>query len=414
VRTPPLAAVRRLAIARLISTVGSMAAYTALIDLIWRKTDGSTVLLSLTIFATMGAQGLFGPLGGLVADRWDRKRAIIASDLAGAALFVLLALVGAPWAIMLVALLTSLARAPFRPGTAAAIPNLVEDEAMIARANGWMSIASNLGITVGPALGGVLIVWLGAGPVFVLNAATFVCSALLIASIRAPFSAADDREDDGEEEHEHGGVLAGFRFLRRDHVLVIVTLAWSTLVLGMGLGIVADRPIAAAFSMGSVGFGVMIGVYGLGSVLGSIWATRLTADREPTAFVGGLLAAGVGGVAIGLAPAFGVVVAGNFVWGTGDGVTGVSTNGIVQRRTLDAVRARVFAASDAIVQGALVLGFVAAGPVIAATGPKAAYVISGIAAFGAAMLAWTVAARARASVATGTEAVTTEPIAPSV
>jgi predicted MFS family arabinose efflux permease len=408
-RTPPRVAVRRLAIARFISTFGSMAAYTALIDLIWRKTDGSTVLLSVTILLTMGAQGLFGPIGGGIADRWDRKRVLIASDVAGAALFVALAFVHVPWAIMLVALLTSIARTPFRAGSVAAIPNLVEDETLIAKANGWMSIGANLGITVGPAVGGILVGSIGAGSVFVLNAASFIASAALVASIHAPFSGVRDED----HEREHRGMLAGFRFLRRDHVLVVITFAWATLVLGMALGIVADRPIAAAFDVGSVGFGVMIGLYGLGSVLGAIGASRLSAAAEPRALVGGLLAAGIGGVVIGTAPAFGVVISGNFVWGIGDGVTGVSTNGIVQRRTVDAVRARVFAANDALIQFALVIGFLVAGPVIARTGPKAAYVISGIAAFAAAVLAWSVATRARPRTTSPTE-VSTEPIVPSV
>jgi predicted MFS family arabinose efflux permease len=389
-RTPPRVAVRRLAIARFISTLGSMAAYTALIDLIWRKTDGSTVLLSVTILLTMGAQGLFGPIGGAIADRWDRKRVLIASDVAGAALFVALAFVHVPWAIMLVALLTSIARTPFRAGSVAAIPNLVEDETLIAKANGWMSIGANLGITVGPAVGGILVGSIGAGSVFVLNAASFIASAALVASIHAPFSGVRDED----HEREHRGMLAGFRFLRRDHVLVVITFAWATLVLGMALGIVADRPIAAAFDVGSVGFGVMIGLYGLGSVLGAIGASRLSAAAEPRALVGGL-------------------ISGNFVWGIGDGVTGVSTNGIVQRRTVDAVRARVFAANDALIQFALVIGFLVAGPVIARTGPKAAYVISGIAAFAAAVLAWSVATRARPRTTSPTE-VSTEPIVPSV
>jgi MFS family permease len=391
-RTPPIVAIRRLSVARFVSVIGSMAAYTALIDLVWRNTGGSTVLLSLTILLTMGATGLFGPLGGIVADRWNRKRAMIASDLTGGVLFVLLALAGATWLILSLALLTAIVRTPFRAGSVAAIPNLVEDDAMIAKANGWIAIGSSLGITIGPALGGVLVGWIGAGPVFVLNGASFGLSALLVWSIQAPFAGVVE-----ERQEEDTGLLAGFRFLRRDRVLLVLTLAFAVLLLGLGLGIVADRPVAAAFEVGSVGFGSMLGLYGLGSVIGGGVASRMTAAIEPRALVAGFVVAGVAGIGIGVAATFALVLVCNFVWGMGDAVTIVAQQGILQRRTPDTIRSRVVAANDAAVHTALMVGFLAAGPAIAWLGAQATYAVGGVAALGAAALAWRVVAATRPS-----------------
>ena len=144
-QTPPIVAVRRLAVARCISVAGSMAAYTALIDLVFRRTHGSTAYLSATILLTIGAVGLLEPVGGAVADRFDRKRVLIWSDLVSAALFVVLALVHAPWQLLAVALLTAVAETPFRAGSVAAVPNLVADDELIAKANGWIGVGSNLG-----------------------------------------------------------------------------------------------------------------------------------------------------------------------------------------------------------------------------------------------------------------------------
>jgi MFS family permease len=326
-----------------------------------------------------------------VADRWDRKRAMIVSDLAGGVLFVLLALAGATWLILSLALLTAIARTPFRAGSVAAIPNLVEDDAMIAKANGWIAIGSSLGITIGPALGGVLVGWIGAGPVFVLNGASFGLSALLVWSIHAPFAGVV-----GEEQGD-AGVLAGFRFLRRDRVLLVVTLAFAVLLLGLGLGIVADRPVAAAFEVGSVGFGSMLGLYGLGSVIGGGVASRMTAAIEPRALVAGFVVAGVAGIGIGVAPTFALILVCNFVWGMGDAVTIVAQQGILQRRTPDSIRSRVVAANEAAVHVALMVGFLAAGPAIGWLGAQATYAVGGVAALGAAALAWTVVASARTS-----------------
>jgi predicted MFS family arabinose efflux permease len=384
-RTPPEVAIRRLAVARFISVTGSMAAYTALIDLVYRETDGSTLYLSLTILLTIGAAGLFEPVGAVVADHWDRKKALIWSDLIGTSLFALLTLTREPAALLGVALLTAIAETPFRAGSVAAIPNLVDDDRLIAKANGWIGVGSNLGITVGPALGGLLVAWVGASPVFLLNAGSFVLSAGLIWSIRAPFSGAPEEAEEGDS-----GFTAGFRFLRRDRVLLVVTLSWMVLLLGMGLGIVSDRPVAEIFDAGAVGFGVMLGLWGLGSVLGSVIASRMTARTEPVSLVVGFVLAGIGGIGIGVAPVFWLVLGCNFVWGLGDALTVVAEQGIIQRRTPDAIRSRVVGANESLVHVALMAGFLAAGPVLAAVGPQATYAIGGVAALLAGALANTV------------------------
>jgi len=390
-RTPPLTAIRRLAVARFISLAGSMAAYTALVDLVYGKTHHSSIWLAATLLVTIGAVGLLEPIGGLIADRWDRKSALIWSDLIGAALFVVLAIVGAPWQLLLVALLTALAETPFRAGSVAAIPNLVQDDALIAKANGWVGVGSNLGITVGPALGGLLVGWVGAGPVFLLNAISFVVSAGLVWSIRAQFDGVADEQDDAGS----GGFVAGFRFIHRDRVLLVVTGAWMVLVLGMGLGIVSDRPVAEHFAVGAVGFGLMIGIWGLGSVIGSWLASRMTAEAEPVVLVTGFLFAGLGGLGIWLAPAFSLVLACNFLWGFGDALAVVAEQGIIQRRTPDAIRSRVVAANESAVHGALMVGFLLAGPMLVALGAQGTYAVGGIAALGAGALAVTIMGRAR-------------------
>jgi predicted MFS family arabinose efflux permease len=405
-RTPPNVAIRRLAVARFISVGGSMAAYTALIDLVFRRTHGSTVALSLTILLTMGASGFFSPIGGVVADRWDRKRAMIASDLASGALFVVLAFVGPTWLILSVAFLTAVAATPFRAGSTAAIPNIVQDEALIARANGHLWIGTTLGITLGPAIGGVLVGWIGAGPVFVLNALSFAVSAAIVWSIRAPFRGVADSE---AEEGDTGGVMAGVRFLRQDRVQLVLTVAWMVLLLGMGMGIVADRPVATIFSEGAIGFGVMLGLYGVGAVIGSWLASRLTAATEPPALVTGFVVAGLAGIGIWLASAFWIVLACNFVWGVSDAVTRVAKSGILQRRTPDAVRGRVSGANEATINLGLMAGFLIAGPTIAVLGAQGTYAAGGLAALGAAALASTVVASARGGAA---EVVRVEPPPP--
>jgi predicted MFS family arabinose efflux permease len=167
------------------------------------------------------------------------------------------------------------------------------------------------------------------------------------------------------------------------------------LVLGMGMGIIADRPVAEVFGVGAIGFGLMLGAFGAGSVVGSYLASRGSEAHEPPMLVAGFVIAGLAGLGIWVAPVFWVVVLCNLAWGAGDAVTIVAEQGIIQRRTPDALRSRVVAANEALVHAALIGGFLVAAPALDAIGPQAAYAVGGAAALLAAAMVLAVFRRVR-------------------
>ena len=216
--------------------------------------------LAAALLVTEGVSGAVGPFASVLGDRFDRRNVMIVSDLAAAACFAGMALVAeSPGPLVLIAFLSALAEAPFWPASSAAIPNLVPQD-QVSWANSLIAIGRNAGIMVGPAIGGVLLATVGAPWVFGFNAASFLVSAVLIVSVHATF--AGDRSD----EDEHRGIRAGFRFLWREPVLRRITVAWVVLVLGIGMAMVADVPLADLFDAGSVGFGLLIGLWGAGSI----------------------------------------------------------------------------------------------------------------------------------------------------
>src|SRR5437867_4157588 len=215
------APVRRLAVARLISITGGAAAYLTLNYTIYKRT-GSATWVAAALFLTFGTVGFVSPFAGALGDRFDRRKVMIVSDLAGAACFLGMALVHAPWLLLVVAFLSALAEAPFFSSSSAAIPNLVGDEDL-SWANSMVSLGRNAGILVGPLLGGLLVSSIGSGSVFAGHAVSFVVSAGLVASVQGRFN--QDRAAhsvDGDDPHH--GLRAGFRFIRRDRVLLILTL----------------------------------------------------------------------------------------------------------------------------------------------------------------------------------------------
>jgi predicted MFS family arabinose efflux permease len=164
------------------------------------------------------------------------------------------------------------------------------------------------------------------------------------------------------------------------------------------MAIVADRPLADVFDAGSIGFGFMIGLFGVGSIVGSWLASKMQAQQEPTVLVTGFMLAGAAGIGIWLSPVFALVLVGNVVWGFGDAITIVAEQGIIQRRTPDRIRARVVAANEGLVHAALMAGFLFASPAMDALGPQATYAIGGVSAIAAGLLSLTVVGRARAAV----------------
>jgi len=384
-------AVRRLAVARLISIAGSAAAYTALMFTVYERTHSAT-WLSATLLLTFGVTGFVSPFAGAIGDRFDRKRVMIVSDLLGVACFGGMAFARDPGVLLALAFVSAVVETPFWMASGAAIPNLVPED-RISWANGLVSLGKNLGITVGPAIGGVLLPVIGSSRVFGVNAISFAISAALVATVHGRFS----EERVAEEHHEHRGLRAGFRFIARDRVLRYLTLAYVVMIGGMGFVMVADVPLSEHFGAGSVGFGLIITCWGLGSVAGSFAGRWLNEDKEPRALFLGMLLVGFATAAIGVSPWFAPILAMCLFSGIGDAIAIVADQGIQQRRTPDVVRSRVMAAVEFVVMISYAVALAFSGQVLRIVGPQHVYLIGGATAIVGALVFWPVVRMSRRS-----------------
>jgi MFS family permease len=377
----PRSNVRRLAIGRLISVTGGAAAYTALMFTVWHKTHSAT-WQSVALLLTFGVVGILSPLTGHFGDRFDRRKVMMISETIAAGVFFAMALVDAPRPLIALAFVSAMAESPFWSASAAAIPNLVEREEDIAWANSLLGLGRNAGIMIGPVIGGVLLTTLGAPWVFAINGVTFVASVLLTMSVKADYS----REHSAAEKEEHQGITAGLRFIWHDPPLRAMVIAWTVFLLGAGMGMVADAPLAEHFDAGSAGFGLLIACWGLGSVVGSLLGRTLTERTEPVWLVLGAAGIAVAGLGIAFAPSFEFVLVSLLIMGTSDGISIVAEQGIMMRRSPDAVRSRVMAGFDALLSLGIAVAYVFAGPVLEVLGPKGVYGVGGISAAMAAVL----------------------------
>jgi MFS family permease len=369
VPTPPRIAIRRLATARVISVTGSEAGWIALMVAIYAATH-STVWMSAALFVSIGASGLFTPLLGALGDRIDRRRVMIASELAAAAVAGVMAFTHHPLALIGLAFMSAIAQSPYFSASTAAVPNLVAAEDL-AWANSTIAIGRNAGALLGPLLGGAVAGLLEPSVVFGANAICFAGSAAMIFTVSGTF--ADPERATGE----HEGLRAGFRFILADPVLRLITLAWIVLLFLLGPVLVAELPLARSFGAGSIGYGILAACWGGGAIAGSFIGRRLAVAHERMTMIGGCAVIGAGFAVVSFAPAFGVALAGMATAGMAEGAVSVSEQGILQRRTPDAVRSRATAATEAAILVAFALSFPSAGFMINLIGVRGVYLLAG-------------------------------------
>ena len=364
-------AVRRIALARLVSVAGTEATFIALLAYTYQLT-GSAYWASGVLMAWIGTAGIVAPFAGWLGDRFDRRRVMIASDLAAAVAFGALALAGEPWLLVVITCCAAAAESPFFPASRAAIPNLVPAD-QLTWANATITSGRTIGALAGPLIGGGLVAAVGAQFAFVGNIGTFLISALLVASVRGHrFSAERDPSD------ERGGLGAGFAFVWNDRVLRTITIAWFVFLAGVGVVLVAEFPLAESLGVGELGYGLMVSAWSAGALAGAELAKRI-AGRDEIAVLA--IACVVMSVAIGVVwglPWFAAIVGAMIVGGVANGVSNVVEEVLVQRRTPDALRSRVFSASEAVVLVALASSFVAGGPLVEALGPRPTYLVTGL------------------------------------
>src|ERR1700761_5867326 len=246
----------------------------------------STTWLGITTAARIGPMVVGAPIGGLIADRFDRRRLMFASDALRCAIMgglVLVAVVGLPVVLVpALAAAATLAGVVYPPSVAAVTPRLVDGD-RLAAPNAARGMITPACVTAGPALGAVLLLIGPPAVAFAINAATFVVSGLLIASIpagpafaRAPLPDGDDSAVNGIrallDELRHGA-----QALRAAPEAGWMVSADTAASLVYGAQTVLLLLVAGRLGLGADGYGYLLAAQGAGGIAGAALAGRLLA-----------------------------------------------------------------------------------------------------------------------------------------
>jgi MFS family permease len=358
-----------------ISFLGDAVSAIALVVLIVHITDSATAVGGALVASLLPT--LASPLAGVLADRLDRRAILVASDLTRAAL--ILAMVFTRHLLILYALvfLMGLARTFFNPTIRAAFPSVV-GEGDLTRANALISSAFSASVAVGPALGGLLVATVGVNAAFLLDSVSYLISAALLSRIPPPRPEIGEAAGFVRDLQEGLGYLAGARV-----PLAIVVGAFLT-ILTINTTIPAEVFLAqVTFDAGNVGYGLLVSLWGGGTVLGSALMVVL-GDRINlillyflSLFCGALALVGTG-----LSPVFVLALSALMVEGTCTGIENVATDTILQKQVPDAFLGRVFAVRFLSYSAGEAIAYLAGGLIVDAVGPRSTYLLAGIATVG--------------------------------
>ncbi|MGV8880957.1 MAG: MFS transporter [Rhodoglobus sp.] len=357
-------------------------------------TNGDAAALGITMALQFGPLLLLMPVAGLMADRFDRKRILIwtqASQLMLALGLGTLVVLGVAtlWHVYAFALLLGIANAIDAPARQAFVSEIVTDTDLPnAVALNAMSFQSAR--LIGPAVAGVLVAAIGAGPVFFVNAASFAGVLVSLAMIKRSQLHFAPRLVKAK-----GQIRDGLRYVRgRPDIMVVLVMVFLVGTFGFNFPIFISTMSTVEYGGGAQEFGILSSVMAVGAVAGSLLAARRDRARLGVAV---FAAAAFGLACIGAALSFSALSFGIALVVVGaTSLTMMNTaNAYVQTTTEPSIRGRVMAIYLALFAGGTPIGAPVVGWVANVLGPRWALGIGALSGLAAASVAiiWLVAGR---------------------
>ena len=350
---------RRLWLAQIVSEIGdwfyTLSIYTLLLQL-----TGHASSVALALVLQVLPQTLVGPTAGVVNDRLRRKHVMIAADVGRFVVVLMMLLVrsrSTVWLVYPLLLAETVMAAFFEPARSSVIPNVAtRGEVLIA--NTLSSATWSVNLLIGAGVGGVVAAFFGRDAVFVLNALSFLASAILISGMRFAEPHADTAAPLRPRDLvDFSPVLEGIRYVRNHRTLLPAVFAkagelmigpsWVIFtVLGGGEFTLRWHGIDPARGA-MLGMSILIGGRGLGALVGPLVAARWAGRSDYRLRLGilfGYLTVALGYGLLGKCHTVWMASACAMLAHMGGSTVWVFSTTLLQLHTEDRFRGRVFSA----------------------------------------------------------------------
>ena len=377
-RTPEL---RRVQLAWAGSVLGNWSYVIALA--VYAYGQGGAAAVGLIGVLRLIPAAIAAPLLSTLADRMRRERVMISSDVLRAVLMVAAGLViavdGPAPVVYAVVVLATIAGTVFRPAQAALLPSLVRDPRELSAANVVASTVESVGSFAGPAVGGLLLAFTSPEIVFMVNALTFVWSAVLVAGVRSEAPVPEKHDDEVGRPSFLREVTAGMSSLVGEPHLRLLSGLYAAQTLVAGAASVFTVAVALdLLDIGNSGVGWLSAASGLGGFVGGLLALGLAMrSRLATDLALGLVLNGLPFALVAAFPSVPVALAALAIVGIGNSVVDVSAITLLQRAVPDAVLGRVLGAIESVLLASLGIGALLAPLLISVGGLRVALLAAG-------------------------------------
>jgi MFS family permease len=350
---------RRLWLAQIVSEIGdwfyTLAIYTLLLQL-----TGHAGSVALALVLQVIPQTLAGPTAGVVNDRLRRKHVMIAADLIRCVVVLAMLLVRSAsmvWLVYPLLLAETTMAAFFEPARSAVIPNIASEEEVLV-ANTLSSATWSVTLMIGASIGGVVAAFFGRDAVFILNALSFLVSAILIRGMRFDEPHADSAAPlRARDLVDFSPVLEGIRYIR-SHPMLLPTVfskagelmvgpSWVIFTVMGAREFAIHRSGMNTAGAAMLGMSILLGGRGLGALFGPIVSARWAGKNDNRLRQGilfGYLTICAGYTLLGTSGSVWIAAACAMLAHAGGSTVWTFSTTLLQLHTEDRFRGRVFAA----------------------------------------------------------------------
>ena len=370
----------------LVSNTGTWMQRVAQDWLVLELSGGSGVALGIVTALQFGPILLFGMYGGILADRYDKRRLLLATQTALGLLALTLGLldvagVVALWHVFVLAAGLGIATSVDTPVRQAFVSELVGPD-RLPNAVGLNSATFNAARLIGPGVAGLLIAAFSTGPVFLINAASFGFTIVALLAMRPEELFRSARVARGK-----GQLQEALRYVRaRPDLLLPMVLVFIVGTFGLNFQLTTALMAREVFGLGASAFGLLGSCVAVGSLSGALLSTRRTTRPRLRLLIGAAVAFGVAEIVVGLMPTFVLFAIFLVPAGATALIFIIAANSSVQLGVDATMRGRVMALYLLFFMGGTPVGAPIVGWLAEHFGPRSGIVVGGICSLLAAVL----------------------------